>query len=148
MHGDDFTITGSEKDLSWLKMLMTTRYEIKSEMLGPEAHMSQEIRVLNRILRWTPSGVEYEPDQRHAEVLIQAMGMLGAKPVATPGVTGSQTEVSTREKSRPLTGKEASSYEPWLHGSITSPWIELICSSLRKKSPSQCRHHAMAIGPN
>lgn len=110
VHGDDFTITGSEKDLSWLRMLMTTRYEIKSEMLGPEAHMSQEIRVLNRIIRWTPSGVEYEPDQRHAEVLIQAMGMLGAKPVATPGVTESQTEVSTREKSRPLTGEEASSY--------------------------------------
>ena len=32
--------------------------------------MASEIAVLNRTLRWTPQGLEYEPDQRHAELIV------------------------------------------------------------------------------
>ena len=34
----------------------------------------QEARILNRIVRWTPQGWEYEADQRHAELIVKAMG--------------------------------------------------------------------------
>ena len=45
----------------------------------------QETRVLNRTIRWTPRGWEYEADQRHAELIVRGMGMENAKSVKTPG---------------------------------------------------------------
>ena len=41
-------------------------------------------RILNRIITWTEHGLEYEPDQRHAEILIKEFGV--TKAVATPGL--------------------------------------------------------------
>ena len=43
------------------------RYELKMEVLGPNAGQTEEVRVLNRIIRWTRTGLEYEPAQRHEE---------------------------------------------------------------------------------
>ena len=40
--------------------------------------------MLNRVLRWEPSGVIYEPDQRHAEVIIRELGLENAGSVFTP----------------------------------------------------------------
>ena len=57
---------------------MGERYEIKSEFQGPEAHMAQELQVLNRVLRWTDVGIEYEADQRHAKLIIREMGMVAS----------------------------------------------------------------------
>ena len=47
----------------------------------------QEARVLNRVLRCTNEGWEYEADQRHAELLIAAMSLEQAKAVSTAGET-------------------------------------------------------------
>ena len=44
-----------------------------------------EGRILNRIARRTSGGWEYEPDLRHAEMIISEMGLQGANPVSTPG---------------------------------------------------------------
>ena len=41
--------------------------------------------VLNRIIRWTPSGIEYEADPRQVEELLQEIELEGANGVATPG---------------------------------------------------------------
>ena len=38
------------------------------------------------MVRWTDHGIEYEPDPRHAEIIIEQMGLNGAKPLSTPGV--------------------------------------------------------------
>ena len=68
VQGDDFTATGPKGSLEWLKSCLESAWEIKAEFLGPQAEgCSQEIRILNRTLRWTGQGLEYEPDQRHAE---------------------------------------------------------------------------------
>ena len=40
---------------------------------------------MRRILRWTDSGLEYEADQRHAEVIVEQMCLDKANPVSTPG---------------------------------------------------------------
>ena len=45
----------------------------------------RETRILKRIVRWTSKGWEYEADQRHAELIIQSMGMDAGKAVKTPG---------------------------------------------------------------
>ena len=41
--------------------------------------------MLNRIVRWTNEGVEYEADPRQSEQLIRDLGMTGSRSVGTPG---------------------------------------------------------------
>ena len=53
-------------------------------VLGPGPDHKREIRVLNRVLRWTFEGIEYEPDQRHAELVVKDLELEGAKPVSSP----------------------------------------------------------------
>ena len=40
---------------------------------------------MNRVIRIGKDGWEYEPDQRHSELIVDAMGMLSAKGVGTTG---------------------------------------------------------------
>ena len=70
-------------ELLWFETQMKNKCKIKTEHFGPDLHQKQEIRVLNKIIRWTAVGIEYEPDQRHAEI-IKEMGVEGAKPSARP----------------------------------------------------------------
>ena len=107
VHGDDFTVTGPDAELQWLQQRLSDKYEIKTNFLGPEQHHQQEIRVLNRTIRWTQKGVEYEPDQRHAELLVREMGMETSKPVATPGVADTAEEHAAYENSPELTRADA-----------------------------------------
>ena len=86
VHGDDYTSTGTERDLKWFEKELERNFEIKTELLGPNTRRhQQEIRVLNRVLGWTANGLTFEADQRHAEILINELGVRGCKPVATPG---------------------------------------------------------------
>ena len=46
------------------------------------------VRILNRIVTGTENGLEYEADQRHAEILMRDMGIdESSKGAATPGVS-------------------------------------------------------------
>ena len=69
----------------------------------------QELRVLNRVLRWTAEGVTYEADPRHAEILLA--GLLGtSRPATTPGAAaakgGLEEEEGEAEDDVPLKGDE------------------------------------------
>ena len=44
-----------------------------------------ECRPLNRVVRCTPAGREVEPDQRHADMLVQDLELKTANGVTTPG---------------------------------------------------------------
>ena len=44
-----------------------------------------ECRLLNRVVRYTQNGWEVEPDQRHADLLVQALDLKGANGVTPPG---------------------------------------------------------------
>ena len=44
------------------------------------------VRILNRVVYWDAEGIKYEPDQRHAEIIIQQLGLKGKKTAVTPGV--------------------------------------------------------------
>ena len=57
VHGDDFTTTGPESELIWLRSAMEQKYEIKSSILGPESRHVQEVKILGRTLRWTEQGI-------------------------------------------------------------------------------------------
>ena len=67
-----------------------------------------ETRILNRIVRWTNSGWEYEADQRHADLIMEGMSMKTAKSVKTPG-EGSPTW-KLEEEEEALVGSQATRY--------------------------------------
>ena len=75
-HGDDYASVGSLDNLRWLKGQLETTFEVKSVICGHsgETDVVWEAKMLNRIIRATPEGWEYECDQRHAEIMIEAMG--------------------------------------------------------------------------
>ena len=53
------------------------RFTVKDKIVGSRADLGeiQEARILNRILRRTSQGWEYEADQRHAELIIRGMNL-------------------------------------------------------------------------
>ena len=79
-------------------------------MVGSRSDLGelQETRVLNRIIRWTARGWEYEADQRHAELIIREMGMEGAKSVKTPGEDVPSWKLDTEEEY--LEGAQATTF--------------------------------------
>jgi hypothetical protein len=95
VHGDDFTTSGPKRSLDWLEKRLGEQYEIKiGPRLGPGPNDAKEATVLNRIVRWTEDGLEYEADPRQAEKLLRECGLEGASAVATPGVRPSAEQLS------------------------------------------------------
>ena len=84
-HGDDFATTGKDEDAKWLETKLKERFEIKTHLIGKTENMSQEGKVLNRVLRRTEDGWEYEADPRHAELLVKSLNSEEATPVSTAG---------------------------------------------------------------
>ena len=64
------------------------KYELrKGGRIGPGKDDDNEGRVLNRVVRWTEDGVEYQADPRQAEKLIESIGLSGegVRSAVTPG---------------------------------------------------------------
>ena len=76
--------TGSEK-----------HYELtEAHRLGPGPQDDKEARVLNRVVRWTKEGLEYEADPRQAEKLLRDLRLdAGEKSMSTPGVRTTREQV-------------------------------------------------------
>ena len=87
VHGDDFVTEGERYQLDWLDVELRKHFEIKTEILGPDAHKGEqrEVRILNRVLRWEDSGICWEADPRHAELVVKQLHLEDAKIVSTPG---------------------------------------------------------------
>ncbi len=72
VHGDDFTTVGAKCDLDWLETSMENKYELrKGGRLGPGKDDAKEILVLNRVIRYTSAGLEYEADPRQGKRLLE-----------------------------------------------------------------------------
>ena len=94
VHGDDFVFEGDVVALDVLPDQLREFWLIKKRgLLGPESGDDKEVSILNRVLRWTDRGVEYEADPRHVEKLLRDMGMIDCKPLSTPAVRPSAGEV-------------------------------------------------------
>ena len=66
---------------------MEEKYELtESARLGPSPTDDKEVRVLNRAVRVTTEGVEYDADPRHVEQIVRDVDLTGSKPVTTPGL--------------------------------------------------------------
>jgi len=107
VHGDDFTVLGHKANLDWFRQKITERYEVKFRgRLGPETEDDKAIRILNRLVQWTSGGIEYEADQRHAELIVADAGLnMASGQRATPGV-----KANLDEASEPLNAEETTRY--------------------------------------
>jgi len=95
VHGDDFTVVGPKRQLDWFEGAMKEKYELTTgPRLGPGRFDAKESSILNRIIRWTEEGVEYEADPRQAEKLIRECGLEGSNTVCTPSVRESAAQVA------------------------------------------------------
>ena len=100
VHGDDFTATGSKRELDWFEAQLRARYELTAGgRLGPGKDDTKEASVLNRIIRWTDEGVEYEADPRQVERFLEELDLDGdgVKGVATPSVKLAQHQVESEQ---------------------------------------------------
>ena len=87
VHGDDFTALGTPTGLDKYERGMADSFECKFKgRLGHGPDDLKEMRVLNRIVRVTDSGLRYEADPRHAEMLARALTLENCRHMVTPGV--------------------------------------------------------------
>ena len=95
VHGDDFTTVGGKLSLDWFEEQLKKHYELTvGPRLGPGAQDAKEATILNRVVRWTAEGLEYEADPRQSEKLIHECGMEGSNSVATPGLKETAAQVA------------------------------------------------------
>ena len=86
VHGDDYVSTGTSENLNWLKAQLENKYQVKTQVLGPEEGQAKEVKILNRIVSWkSTEGITYEADPRHTEIILEQLGLQDAKTVSTPG---------------------------------------------------------------
>ena len=78
--------------MKWLEDELAKAYEIQTQKLGMSKDFHQEGKVLNRIIRCTDSGWEIEADPRHAELVVEQLGLAEEKGCATPGILGTEEE--------------------------------------------------------
>ena len=107
VHGDDFAVLGDRKHLDWFRSKIKGRYPVKIRgRLGPRESDDKQIRILNRILTWGKSGIEYEADQRHAEIVIRELGLKDdSREVSSPADKRMETQ-----EPRKLEGAESTQY--------------------------------------
>ena len=106
VHGDDFTALGTDQDLDWYETELAKHFELKIRgRLGEGCPGDNELRILNRVVRITPTGLTYEADPRHADLLAQSMTLTDANSVATPGVKDPEAEyqLDKRDEISPVT---------------------------------------------
>ena len=101
VHGDDFTTGGAKPDLDWFELELEAKYELrKGGRIGPGDDDDKEGRILNRIVRWTAEGLEYEADPRQIERLVESQGLDDTcKSVVTPGLKNTKEQM---ELEKPL----------------------------------------------
>ena len=117
MHGDDFASVGHRAALQWFLQKLESRFEIRTSVIGTGVGEVREARVLNRILRITELGWEYEPDQRHAEMIVEQLGLKDAKPVETPTEEEKSGKRKKTNRSSAPTSRET--FEAWQLGATT-----------------------------
>ena len=90
VHGDDVTVQGSKAAVLALIASFRKRDEIKVQIIGEG--FDKEAAVLNRKITWSPEGVWWEADTRHAQEIIKALNLEKATPVTTPATAGKEED--------------------------------------------------------
>ena len=91
----------------WLNGVIQKAFETKTKVIGPGRSDEKQAKVLNRTVTYTESGIQYEADPRHAEIIVREMDFESCKEVATPG---SEEEVVTAKSEEKLEQSRSAKY--------------------------------------
>ena len=105
VHVDDYVSFGRQADLDWMEVQLQAAYDIQTQKLGLGAGCVPEGKVLNRIVRCDESGSSLKADPRHAELIIEQLGVGELMSAATPGIDGVD-----REDDVDITGSDATRF--------------------------------------
>ena len=101
---------GRTKELNWFRGQISGRYTVKFRgRLGPGAEDDNGIRILNRVASWKDNAIEFEADQRHAELIIKHLG-LGSEKAKSVGAPGQKRTSEDEDEEEELTGQECTKY--------------------------------------
>lgn len=67
-------------------MVLASRCQDESVIVGPRGDDANEFFILNRMLIWIAGGIGYHIGQKYAKVLVEEWLGKGARPVKTPGM--------------------------------------------------------------
>ena len=115
VHGDDFVVCARRSATFWFKDAIGEHMLCKDRgTIGPAPEDLQEIRILNRILRYTITAngpqLEFEGDPRHVEIVLAQLGLTeGSKGKSVPGAKRSGKILDER----PLTGAKLTTYRSY-----------------------------------
>ena len=108
VHGDDYVSSGRQTDLDWMEIQLQAAYEIQNQKLWLDAGCVSEGEVLNRIVRCNEDGWSLEADPRHAELIIEQLGVSEMGSAATPGIDG--IDEVDREDDVEIAGSDATRF--------------------------------------
>ena len=91
-----------------MEVQLQAAYEIQTQKLGLGAGCVPEGKVLNRIVRCDESGWSLEADPRHAEFVIEQLGVGEFVSAAIPGIDG--IDEVEREDNVDITGSDATRF--------------------------------------
>ena len=123
VHGDDFTTLGLDHDLDWYESELAKNFELKLRgRLGEGCKGDNQLRILNRIVTITESGITYEADEEcrnevGSDRLISEI-MMADTPTKIPGRTrppASSQAARHHHRSQPFNPRKRPSNERCLH---------------------------------
>ena len=83
-HGDCFVVAGTKESLLELKKQQESVYPIKASIIG--AGSTKSIKALNRRIFRRETGILFQHDPRHVDVLVESLGLENGNTVQTPNV--------------------------------------------------------------
>lgn len=52
VHGDDYVSTGLPTNLKWMNEESEKKYDVKTQIFGPDEGQQQQVKIFNRIVSW------------------------------------------------------------------------------------------------
>ena len=100
VQGDEGTGRGADKEREVDEAQLAKRFEIKVRgRLGKGCSGPNEIRILNRIVRVDDTGLHYEADPRHCDIIAESLNISKANSVCSPGIKNTDPDSETQSKS-------------------------------------------------
>ena len=109
VHGDDFTLLANDDEIQHFADELRKHFSIKLRgILGDGQGECSEIVLLNRVIRYTSTGIDWEADPRHSEIICTELGLsCDSKGSAIPGGKAKAEELDQTE---PLSPSQATKY--------------------------------------
>ena len=95
VHGDDFFAIGRSANLQQVNDMLTSKYQAKWEIIGPKQGMKHDTKIIGRIVKFVPGGIDIEVDTSYIESAIADYNLISANATATPAA---RPAAETREQ--------------------------------------------------